>query len=66
MSTSISESARALSRLASEADQVRAQIAAKASELGLLTQQIFIIEQSMQVVIGQLRACDIYDKKGAK
>ncbi len=66
MNAGISEAARTLSKLASEADQVRTQIAAKAGELGLLTQQLFIIDQSMQAVVKQLRTCDIYDTKGDK
>lgn len=61
----ISEAARHLHKLVEQADSIRKKIHAKASELGHLTQELFVIEHGIEAVIKTMQNNITYDKKGS-
>lgn len=60
----ISEAARHLHKLTEQAENIRKKIHAKASELGHLTQELFVIEHGIEVVVKAMQNHLTYDKKG--
>lgn len=56
---SISDKAKHLCQLAKQAEDLRAQINKKASEIGYLTQELFIIEQSSQALLKTLQTQEV-------